>query len=126
MARCPLKRAFGTVSLLLTVPRHYADNNEDSFLHEESARPKVGMADHDQTSRTKRDAEDSARRVDDKMVRSAFIQRATSYRMTLKDAMERYLSKSFLPNARHPRLLIANGRAFLFKIWRVFPDDANA
>jgi hypothetical protein len=45
------------------------------------------------TFRTKRDAEDWARRVEDEMVRGAYIQRATSDRMTVKDAMDRYLSE---------------------------------
>ena len=41
------------------------------------------------TFRTKRDAEDWARRVEDEMVRGAYIQRATSDRMTVKDAMDK-------------------------------------
>ena len=45
-----------------------------------------------ETFRTKRDAEDWARRVEDEMVRGAFIQWATSDRITVKDAMERYLN----------------------------------
>lgn len=45
------------------------------------------------TFRTKRDAEDWARRVEDEMVRGVYIDRAPSERMTLRAAMARYLSE---------------------------------
>ena len=68
------------------------------------------------TFRTKRDAEDWARRVEDEMVRGAFIQRATSDRMTVKDAVERYLSEvvptkrptSQIADRKRSRVLIQN------------------
>lgn len=41
--------------------------------------------------RTKRDAEDWARRTEDEMVRGVYIQRSPSERLTLKNALERYL-----------------------------------
>lgn len=41
--------------------------------------------------RTKRDAEDWARRTEDEMVRGVYIQRSGSERMTLEKALERYL-----------------------------------
>ncbi|HXU94710.1 MAG TPA: hypothetical protein VFP33_13750, partial [Gallionella sp.] len=41
--------------------------------------------------RTKRDAEDWARRTEDEMVRGVYIQRSASERLTLKNALERYL-----------------------------------
>lgn len=44
------------------------------------------------TFRTKRDAQDWARRVEDEMVRGVYIDRAPSERMTLKDALHRYLT----------------------------------
>jgi integrase len=53
---------------------------------------KTGWPTTIKTFRTKRDAEDWARRIEDEMVRGAYIQRATSDRMTVKDAMDRYLS----------------------------------
>lgn len=45
------------------------------------------------TFRVKRDAEDWARRVEDEMVRGAFIRRAPSERMTVDDALTRYLAE---------------------------------
>lgn len=45
------------------------------------------------TFRTKRDAEDWARRVEDEMVRGVYIDRAPSERMTLRAAMTRYLAE---------------------------------
>ncbi len=45
------------------------------------------------TFRTKRDAADWARRTEDEMVRGVFIERAPSERMTVKAALERYLSE---------------------------------
>jgi integrase len=45
------------------------------------------------TFRVKRDAEDWARRTEDEIVRGAYIERATSDRMTIKDALARYLSE---------------------------------
>lgn len=41
--------------------------------------------------RTKRDAEDWGRRTEDEMVRGVYIQRSASERLTLKNALERYL-----------------------------------
>ncbi len=45
------------------------------------------------TFRIKRDAEDWARRIEDEMMRGAFIQRSPAERMTLETAMRRYLSE---------------------------------
>lgn len=42
------------------------------------------------TFRTKRDAEDWARRTEDEMVRGVFIQRAPSEKTTVADALDRY------------------------------------
>jgi hypothetical protein len=42
------------------------------------------------TFRTKRDAEDWARRTEDEMVRGVYIDRAASERLLLKKALERY------------------------------------
>ena len=44
------------------------------------------------TFRTQRDASDWARRTEDEMVRGAFIKRASSDRMTVAVAMQRYLA----------------------------------
>ncbi|MGH8073139.1 MAG: tyrosine-type recombinase/integrase [Lysobacter sp.] len=43
--------------------------------------------------RTKRDAEDWARRAEDEMVRGVYIDRSRSERMTFGDALDRYLSE---------------------------------
>mgnify|MGYP000885492469 CR=1 FL=1 len=51
------------------------------------------------TFRTKRDAEDWARRTEDEMVRGVFIDRAASGRMTLGQALDRYL-KEVTPTKR--------------------------
>ena len=44
------------------------------------------------TFRTKRDAQDWARRTEDEMVRGLYIQRSASERMTLEAALKRYLA----------------------------------
>jgi len=54
---------------------------------------KAGWPLQSKTFRTKRDAEDWARRSEDEMVRGAYIQRATADRLTVATAMERYLSE---------------------------------
>ncbi|MGH8548449.1 MAG: tyrosine-type recombinase/integrase [Methylococcales bacterium] len=46
--------------------------------------------------RTKRDAQDWARRIEDEMVRGAYIQRSASEQTTLSEALDRYL-KEFTP-----------------------------
>jgi integrase len=54
---------------------------------------KAGWPMQTKTFRTKRDAEDWARRTEDEMVRGAYIQRATADRMTVAVAVERYLAE---------------------------------
>lgn len=54
---------------------------------------KVGWPTTSKTFRTKRDADDWARRTEDEMVRGVFIQRAPSERLTLSDALDRYLKE---------------------------------
>lgn len=56
---------------------------------------KTGWPTNTKTFRTKRDAEDWARRTEDEMVRGVYIQRSGSERMTLAMAMalKRYLSE---------------------------------
>lgn len=66
--------------------------------------------------RTKRDAEDWVRRTEDKMARGVYIQRALSERMTIEDALKRYLSEvsptepsaSADSGARHAKPLMQN------------------
>lgn len=53
---------------------------------------KTGWPTNAKTFRTKRDAEDWARRTEDEMVRGVYIQRSGSERMTLEKALERYLA----------------------------------
>lgn len=43
--------------------------------------------------RTKRDAEDWSRRIEDSMVRGAYVERAPSERLTLSAAIDRYLAE---------------------------------
>jgi integrase len=54
---------------------------------------KVGWPTTIKTFRTKKDAEDWARRVEDEIVRGAFIVRAPSERMTVEEALKRYLAE---------------------------------
>ncbi|KVT40346.1 tyrosine-type recombinase/integrase [Burkholderia ubonensis] len=51
---------------------------------------RVGWPTAVKTFRTKRDAEDWARRTEDEMVRGVFIQRAPSEKTTVADALDRY------------------------------------
>ncbi|NYT86959.1 site-specific recombinase [Pusillimonas harenae] len=52
---------------------------------------KTGWPSTAKTFRTKRDAEDWARRTEDEMVRGMYIHRAPAERMTLETALKRYL-----------------------------------
>lgn len=54
---------------------------------------KSGFPTTAKTFRTKRDAEDWARRTEDEMVRGIYIQRAPAERMTVADALKRYLAE---------------------------------
>lgn len=54
---------------------------------------KTGWPTNAKTFRTKRDAEDWARRTEDEMVRGVYIQRSGSERLTLEKALERYLAE---------------------------------
>lgn len=54
---------------------------------------KVGWPTASKTFRTKRDADDWARRTEDEMVRGVFIQRAPSERLTFNSALDRYLKE---------------------------------
>ena len=54
---------------------------------------KVGWPTTSKTFRTKRDAEDWSRRTEDEMVRGVFIQRAQAERLTLENALDRYLKE---------------------------------
>lgn len=75
---------------------------------------KTGWPTTAKTFRTKRDAEDWARRTEDEMVRGVYIQRAPSERMTIEEALKRYLSEvsptkrpaSAASDARHAKPLM--------------------
>ena len=54
---------------------------------------KTGWPATAKTFRTKRDAEDWSRRTEDEMVRGAYIQRAGADRLTVEDALVRYLAE---------------------------------
>src|SRR5690606_12830663 len=60
---------------------------------------KTGWPATTKTFRTKRDAEDWARRTEDEMVRGVYIQRAPAERMTVEAALTRYL-KEVTPTKR--------------------------
>ena len=64
---------------------------------------KTGWPTNTKTFRTKRDAEDWARRTEDEMVRGVYIQRSGSERLTLEKALERYLAEV---HARCPVVLM--------------------
>jgi integrase len=99
-----------------TVPRYMATITKTPSSTWKALVRKSGWPTTIKTFRTKRDAEDWARRVEDEMVRGAFIQRATSDRMTVKDAVERYLSEvvptkrptSQVADRKRSRVLIQN------------------
>ena len=77
---------------------------------------KTGWPATAKTFRTKRDAEDWARRTEDEMVHGVYIQRRPSERMTIEDALKRYLSEvsptkrpaSADSDARHAKPLMQN------------------
>lgn len=54
---------------------------------------KRGFPTASKTFRMKRDAEDWARRTEDEMVRGVYIQRASAERLTIADALKRYLEE---------------------------------
>lgn len=54
---------------------------------------KTGFPTTSKTFRTKRDAEDWGRRAEDEMVRGVYIQRAPAERMTVENALKRYLDE---------------------------------
>lgn len=54
---------------------------------------KTGWPTTSKTFRTKRDAENWARRTEDEMVRGVYIERSTSERLTLEAALNRYLKE---------------------------------
>ncbi len=54
---------------------------------------KVGWPTTSKTFRTKRDADDWARRTEDEMVRGVYIQRSPSERLTFAEAIGRYLKE---------------------------------
>jgi len=62
------------------------------------------------TFRTKRDAEDWSRRVEDEMVRGVFIERAPSERMVFSAALDRYLAE-VTPTKKENTQHIERGRA---------------
>ena len=54
---------------------------------------KTGWPTTSKTFRTKRDADDWARRTEDEMVRGAYVQRASADRMSVADAPKRYVAE---------------------------------
>lgn len=60
---------------------------------------KTGWPTNAKTFRTKRDAEDWSRGIEDEMVRGVYIKRATADRMTVTTAVDRYL-KEVTPTKR--------------------------
>jgi hypothetical protein len=71
---------------------------------------KTGWPTTSRTFRTKRDAEDWARRTEDDMVRGAYIQRAPADRLTVAKALERYLAE-VTPTKRPSTQISDHGRA---------------
>lgn len=71
---------------------------------------KTGWPTTSKTFRTKRDAEDWARRTEDDMVRGAYIQRAPADRLTVAKALERYLAE-VTPTKRPSTQISDHGRS---------------
>ena len=69
---------------------------------------KTGWPATAKTFRAKLDAEDWARRTEDEMVRGGYIQHAPSERMTIEDALKRYLSE--VSPTRRAALADSDGR----------------
>lgn len=67
---------------------------------------KTGWPTCSKSFRTKRDAEDWARRTEDEMVRGVYIERSSSERMTLEKALNRYLAEVSRTPHHLGRLLI--------------------
>ncbi len=67
---------------------------------------KTGWPATAKTFRTKRDAEDWARRTEDEMVRGVYIQRAPAERMTVEAALTRYLKEVTPVIFRHIRAIL--------------------
>lgn len=63
------------------------------------------------TFRTKRDAEDCARRTEGEMVRGVYIDRAASERMLLKQALNRYAAEVTPTNRASAQRRLAEKRA---------------
>ena len=69
---------------------------------------KHGWPTTSKTFRTKRDATDWSRRVEDEMVRGVYIQRTASERMTIEQALKRYLAE--VSPTKAPKTLISGKR----------------
>lgn len=69
---------------------------------------KTGWPTTSKTFRTKRDADDWARRTEDEMVRGAYVQRASADRMTVADALKRYLAE--ITPTKRPMTQVAEKR----------------
>jgi len=78
---------------------------------------KTGWPTNAKTFRTKRDAEDWSRRTEDEMVRGVYIQRSGSERLTLENALQRYLrevSPTKKPTAQKAEATRENIRSQLY------------
>lgn len=75
---------------------------------------KTGWPTTSKTFRTKRDAEDWARRTEDDMVRGAYIQRASADRLTVGDTVDRYLA-DVTPGKRPSSQVTDRQRAIIVK-----------
>src|ERR1700737_1299248 len=69
---------------------------------------KTGWPTTSKTFRTKRDADDWARRTEDEMVRGAYVQRASADRMTVADALKRYVAE--ITPTKRPMTQVAEKR----------------
>jgi len=58
-----------------------------AYVHKQGFSPQI------KTFRTKRDADDWARRVEDEIVRGVYIVRAPAEKTTVKNALQRYLTE---------------------------------
>ncbi len=84
------------------------------------------------TFRTKRDAHDWSRQVEDEMVRGVLVNRASSHRLSITHALDRYLAE-ITPTKRDttaerelPRALMLKGRLGRYSLVALTPETISS
>ncbi len=83
----------GTVQVQALYLRHRDDYRQDPVRYLESHHPQDRLTNDGEDLSYERDAEDWSRPTEDEMVRGAHIQRANADRLTVADALTRYLAE---------------------------------